>query len=323
MLNFGQKVDERNNELIPKDTLLWCQLVVRGLKNSRNTNGKMLDLELVVLPGQPYAGRKMWTLIADPFDGNNSEEFRKMGYGQIRRILEGVFGSNPNNPASYNLQSYDQFNGITVPCVTVIEKGKDGFDDKNKPEFLSPYSSVKKIVDCFNLLKAGVNVYEKKDDKKPAGGTPVAQTSGFTAPPAAPTAGMAPPQPQVAAGNGPGWLAPTPSPAAAPQPAVATTGFIPPAQPAAAPPAGYAVAAQGGGFNAPQAQAAQPGFVNPSAPAAPPAQPSPGVNQSVSPAPHPLPSNGQTQAPQATGGAAQYQPPAIGGDPVPFPPAAS
>lgn len=280
MLNFGNKVEERSNDLIPKDTLLWMRITVRGMKNSRDTNGRFVDLELTIAENQPYAGRKVWDTIMDPYDSLNSQAARDMGTGKIRRILEGVFGARPDNPNSYSLPNYEALGGQhLVPVRIDIQKAKagSGYDDKNTVDYLSPHSSVKKVVECYNLLRSGVSKYEK------AGGTPAPapqqggfgmqpapqpQPGGFTPPAAAPAS--------VPGGNAPGWLAPSPAAAPAPmqaqpvpmqtapapQPQAAPAGFQPPAQhtaPAAAvgfqqmPPA--ATPAQGNnppGFQPPQ-----------------------------------------------------------------------
>ncbi len=275
MLNFGQKVEEKSGDIIPKDTLLWAVLSIREFKNSRETQGRYMDIELTILDNQPFKGRKIWIMIADPFDAKNSEEWRTMGYGAIRRILEGVKGATPDNANSYTLNRLEDLHGLTVPVITTIEKGKDGYDDKNKADFLSPHSSVKKIVDCYNLLRQGVHEYAKDKNK----GQAPAQGSMFTgtqsAPPAqmAPAAGFTPPgaaaAPQGAAA--PGWLAPA---AGAP-----ASGFQPgqaPAQPQQAP--------QATGF-------------------APPTGQSPA--QHANPAPTASPSNGGWQPP-AAGGPAQF-----------------
>lgn len=215
-LNFGQKVDERSSDILPKDTLGWAAINIREFKHSRETNGQYLDIELTLVDGQPNARRKIWIKLANPFDSNNSENWRTMGYGAIRRILEAVKGATPDNANSYTLNQLQDLHGLVVPIIVGIEKGQDGYDDKNNAEFLSPYSSVKKIVECYNLLKSGVYEYTKGEKKAHAPGQgsmftgthqapPVAAPSSFTPPAAAPTASA----------PAPSFLAPAPTAPAA------------------------------------------------------------------------------------------------------------
>lgn len=214
-LNFGMKVEEKSGDVIPKNTLLWCHLGVRGFKNSRTTQGRYLDIELTVAEGQPYAKRKIWDKIADPFDALNSEEWRTMAYGTIRRILEAVKGAHPSNPNSYGLNRLEDLNGLVVPVIVDIEKGKGEYtEEKNRVEYLSPHSSTKKICECFRLLSSGVNKYGK--DEKP--GIPQQANMFAGAPVASPVAAPQFAQQPVAQTSGPqAWLAPSQPTPAAPQ----------------------------------------------------------------------------------------------------------
>lgn len=203
MLNFGQKVEEKSGDIIPKNTLLWAVINIREIKNSQETNGRYLDIELTIADNQPYARRKVWTKICDPFDANNSDAWRAMGYGAIRRILEAVKGATPDNANSYALNHLQDLHNLMVPIFVTEEKGKDGYDDKNNCEFLSPYSSVKKIVESYNLLRAGTHLYGKAPSAPPITGAPsVGGVAGISPPPGSPTT-------PAAGAPAPGWLADT------------------------------------------------------------------------------------------------------------------
>lgn len=281
-LNFGQQVEEKtfDNDVIPKDTLVWMVVNVRGIQNSKETNGRYLDVELTVAEGQPYEKRKIWDKIADPFDAQNSEAWRNMGYGAIRRILEAVRGADPSNPNSYVLKRLEDIGGLTVPVVVGIEKGSKEYpDDKNRVEYLSPHSSVKKIVECYNLLQQGINQYGKSKSSGSNDGQGNLLSQGPAPTPAAmPPAQQPAAQQQPTQNAGPGWLAPqgqapqgqppaaAPAPQAAPPqqqaPAQGFTQGQPPAQPQQAapyqPPAATATSAP----PASQPQTGQPSAMN-------------------------------------------------------------
>lgn len=222
MLNFGQQIPEKefSGEVIPKNTLVWCVLSIREIKNSKETNGRYLDCELTVYEGQPFAGRKMWDKIADPYDNLNSEEWRLMAYQTIRRILEATKGANPSQPNSYSLNQLTDLNGSIVPVLVGVEKGNDRYpDDKNKVEYLSPFSTVKKIVEAFTLLQSGVHEYAKaKTTAAPQQGN---MFTGTATPP--PPAMMSAPSMQAKT-SGPAWLAPQQSAPATPAGSIPAQG---------------------------------------------------------------------------------------------------
>lgn len=186
MLDFSQKAEEKNNDLIPKGTLLWAVLNCRGLKNS-SKGGRYLDIELTIEDGQPFARRKIWTMIGDPLFAGNSEAYRNMGLSAIRRILEVAFGATPDSPDSYKVMTdYSQLTGQIVAVKVAEKKGQDGYDDKNDVEFLSPHSSIKSVVKAFEDLKAGVHAPAGAAAKPGAAKAPAPATgfSGFAQAPA-------------------------------------------------------------------------------------------------------------------------------------------
>lgn len=248
-MNFGQKVEEKSfdNETIPKDTLVWCNLNVREIKHSRDTNGQYLDIELTVDEGQPYAKRKIWDKIANPFDTNNSEEWRNMGYGAIRRILEACRGATPDNPNSYVLNQLTDLSGLRVPICVGIEKGTQQYpNDKNRAEYLSPYSSIKKVVKCFELLNQGQHQYgDAKQAAQPQQGN-LLQTGQATPPPAQMPAAQPAAVPAAQPPQDPNWLAQQQQPAqnaGFQQGAAPAQQAAPPATPAANQPPATAPAA--------------------------------------------------------------------------------
>lgn len=134
--------------LIDNGTLVWVQISVRGIKHSRESGGAYADLEMTVAHG-PCEKRKLWDLIMSPFDPKNSSGAKQMGIAAITRILECEGTFDPANPETYNLFNEPPANtfeavlgrldGITVGIKVKVEKGTEGYPDKNKVgEWLSP-----------------------------------------------------------------------------------------------------------------------------------------------------------------------------------------
>ena len=164
------------SDLIPNGQLAWAILNVRGVKASQS-GGQYIDAELTIDDGQPYARRKIWEMIGDPLHPGNSEAYREMGMVAISRILEAGRGAGPNNPGGYKVDNYGQLSGLRVPIRIGVNKGKDGYDDKNRvAEWLTPNPASQSGYKDFELLQSGTF---NKADKGKQGAAP--QTSfGFS-----------------------------------------------------------------------------------------------------------------------------------------------
>jgi hypothetical protein len=128
-----------NNDLIPNGQLAFAILTIKGIKNNSNTGSRSVECELTIDAGQPYAKKKIWPYIGDPFHNGNSEGHRQMGMVAVTRILECGKGAGPNNKAGYNINDFSDLNGLRVAIKIGIEAGSDGYDDKNKvADWLTP-----------------------------------------------------------------------------------------------------------------------------------------------------------------------------------------
>jgi hypothetical protein len=208
MMNFSGAAGAASDfDLLPKGLLVYANLTVRGLKASAS-GGRYIDVELTVDQGQPYAGRKLWDMIGDPFHQGNSEKYRQMGMVAVSRILEAGRGAGPNNPAAYQLEDFSQLSGLRVPIKVGIEEGNDGHDDKNRvAEWLTPNPASQSGFKGFQKLASGDHGLSQNGP---------AAASGFGG-----ATGHATPAPSQAntGGFGQGGSA------AAPAQPVATTGF--------------------------------------------------------------------------------------------------
>ena len=134
-------------ELIPKGTLAWVGVTFQAMKNSKESGGQYANFELTILGDDaPHAGRKIWTMICDPYDQRNSDKWRPMAVAAMTRIFEvyGVF--TPENPDSYNKfngapfsKICEELDGVVAAIKVGIESGQDGHADKNVVgDWLSP-----------------------------------------------------------------------------------------------------------------------------------------------------------------------------------------
>ncbi len=171
----GQDMD---NSLLPEGQMAYVRINFRDLHTNTKTGTRSLDLELTICENQPYAGRKIWMYMADPFWGQNSEDHNEMGKVHFARILEIGNGAGPQNMAGYDLgawpEGFQRLSGMVAAVRIGVEKGKDGYNDKNKVvEFLSnnPDSASFKMYEA--LTQGHFNWAEFKKAKK-AGGAAVA-----------------------------------------------------------------------------------------------------------------------------------------------------
>ena len=172
----GQDMD---NSLLPDNQMAFVRINYRELHTNTNTGTRSLDLELTICENQPYAGRKIWMYMADPFWSQNSEKYNEMGKVHFARILEIGNNAGPNNLAGYDIgawpDGFQNLNGMVAAVRIGIEKGENGYSDKNKVvEFLSnnPDSASFKMYEA--LTQGHYNWNEFKKAKKAAGGDAVA-----------------------------------------------------------------------------------------------------------------------------------------------------
>ena len=189
-------------ELIPAGTLVKAVLVVRDIKNSNNTGARYLDIEMVIQGGQ-YDNRRVFTVICDPWDDRTNEKAKEMAIGSITRLMEqtGVF--RVGDTASYSALDHSniqdvavKLQGKTVGFSVGIQKGKDGYADKNSVRDWASPNPQSHGYKLFEAIAAGQTTLSKT----PA--APAAFGGGAPAQPAQPR----PAQPAGPATATPAWL---------------------------------------------------------------------------------------------------------------------
>ena len=174
-------------DLIPAGTLAWATLTVVGKKNSKESNGEYFNVELTLLDGE-FAGRKVFEMIPNIYDTNNSEKWRRGAIGSITRIFESSGWFKPSDPASYNAYAGKPFDAIMlgmdgqrVAIKVKVEKSKDpAYSDKNKVgEWLSPnpasggYADYQRLIGGQGAVQsARVGAFAPAAPSAPAAGAP-------------------------------------------------------------------------------------------------------------------------------------------------------
>lgn len=190
-------------------------------KPSKSSDGAYLDCEITCMGGA-FDKRKVFTRIGVA----GSEKYINMGRTAIKAILEVGRQAGPNNMAAYGLPAYGtgvdwmQLDGLQVAFKIKVEKGQNGYNDKNDiAVWLSPIEpAVKKD---WDRLVAGDQMPKASGgapaagNAKPAWATQ-AQQPAASNPPQQPAGspvqqgGYAqPPQnrpPQAAPSGAPAWL---------------------------------------------------------------------------------------------------------------------
>lgn len=131
--------------LIPANTSAFAVVSVQKIAQSQATGGRYAKLDLTIAGGD-YEGRHLFPMIGDPSDAKNSEKYQQMSLGAIQHMLEAAGVFDHNNPATYQRfanatfeQVLQALDGKTVAVKIKVEKGKDGYEDKNVvADWLSP-----------------------------------------------------------------------------------------------------------------------------------------------------------------------------------------
>lgn len=146
-MDFNNAESQQYGELIPNGT--FCKLVMSlrpggvgpegWLTESKSSDAQYLSCEFTVSEG-PLVKRKLWANLTWT-GGKLNDKKQSMG-GEITRstlraILESSRGINPSDmgeqaSAARRVNSFGEFDGIEFVAKIGIEKGKDGYPDKNK-----------------------------------------------------------------------------------------------------------------------------------------------------------------------------------------------
>ena len=191
-------------ELIPDGTVVSAIIKLEGgdteipeygagtyFKQSQTTSAKWLPIELTIMGGN-FDKRKVWQNIfvdGDAKDENGMSKARKIGLNTIKQMVDSGFGISPKDESEdaiakrASIQGIHMINGMIICCTLGIEKGSNGYADRNK---------IKTV-----LTPDSPNYIQSTGQAAPVAQAPVAQ---------APVAQSPAPQPTTAtAGVAPSW----------------------------------------------------------------------------------------------------------------------
>lgn len=151
-------------DMVPVGTLALAHFGKPEIKCSKATGGTYASVELTLVSG-PFAKRKIFlNNLMNPDDERNGATARTMGSSALCRMLEASGLVDVKNPASYAAiddfgQAVDALanysaDGKYIAIKVSVEKGKDGYQDKNGVgAYLSPNPTAGSFKD-WNTLQA-------------------------------------------------------------------------------------------------------------------------------------------------------------------------
>lgn len=141
--DFNNAETQREGGLIPDGTVAPVHLTVRPgnsgeggwLKRSKTGESMALDCEFTVVDG-PFAKRKFWSLFTVEGTTDGHAKAAEISASRLRGILESARGIRPDDESeaaknARRLNSWGDLDGIRFVAKIGIEKGKEGYKDKN------------------------------------------------------------------------------------------------------------------------------------------------------------------------------------------------
>lgn len=142
-MDFNNAPQQREGGLIPDNTIAIVQMNIRPgnageggwLKRSKDGSSNAIDAEFTVVEGQ-HAKRKFWKLFTVEGSTEGHAKASEISASQLRAILESARGVRPDDESeaaktARRLNSWGDLDGLRFIAKIGIEKGKDGYKDKN------------------------------------------------------------------------------------------------------------------------------------------------------------------------------------------------
>ncbi len=150
-MDFNDAGQQQSGELIPAGTIakavitIWPGHAGQGgwLTRSNTSDVEYLNCEFTILEG-PYAKRKFWqnmTVSGGKVDERGQSKAWGITKASLRAMLDSAFGLDPDDDSPAARQKrithdWGAFNGLQFITKIGIEKGKDGYADKNRLQYV-------------------------------------------------------------------------------------------------------------------------------------------------------------------------------------------
>jgi len=144
--DFNNAQEQREGGLIPDGTTAVVHMTVRPgnageggwLKRSKTGDSQALDCEFTIVDG-PHAKRKFWSLFTVEGTTEGHAKAGEISASRLRGILESARGIRPDDESdaaknARRVNSWGDFDGVRFVAKIGVEKGKDGYKDKNNLE---------------------------------------------------------------------------------------------------------------------------------------------------------------------------------------------
>lgn len=141
--DFNGAQEQREGGLITDGTIATVHMTVRPgnageggwLKRSKTGDSMAMDCEFTVVDG-PFAKRKFWSLFTVEGTTEGHAKAGEISASRLRGILESAKGIRPDDESdaaknARRVNSWGDFDGLRFVAKIGIEKGKDGYKDKN------------------------------------------------------------------------------------------------------------------------------------------------------------------------------------------------
>lgn len=142
-IDFNSAPEQREGGLIDDGTIAAVHMTVRPgssgtdgfLKRSKDGGSQALDCEFTVVDGK-FAKRKFWGLFTVMGSTAGHAAASDISGSRLRAILESARGIRPDDESEAAkigrcINSYGEFDGLRFVAKIGIEKGKEGFKDRN------------------------------------------------------------------------------------------------------------------------------------------------------------------------------------------------
>lgn len=171
--DFNSASEQRSGDLIPDGTIVPVHMTIRPgnageggwLKRSKAGDSMALDCEFTVTEG-PHAKRKFWSLFTMEGTTEGHQKAADISASRIRAILESAYNIRPDDESDAakskrRISSWADLDGVRFVAKVGIEKGKDGYKDKNTlAEVITPdrkqWSKVEQVAKQQGFQQVGV-----------------------------------------------------------------------------------------------------------------------------------------------------------------------